>query len=191
MVKFFIQEIKLFKMEEINRLISASKDKKYYSHSIKNLSDKKLAKLEKLALKLEEAGAENPLNWAFSEIEEDIPQFGRFLILKNFYDIIQSTESNISLAKDFDSEAEKKYSEIKNIVGEEKLNVFLKTFSKGIISNVIDFLDDGNCSSDNEIGWALVKTDKEGNLTKKNISGLHEDFPDFEEELKRKEDKGI
>ncbi|GAA3732102.1 MULTISPECIES: hypothetical protein [Flavobacterium] len=171
-------------MEEIERLILGSKEQKYYRHAIKGFSKSELNDFERLALQLEEAGALDPLGWAFSEIKEGIPQAGRFLVLKGLFDIIKSPEENISLAYDFDEEVEEKYLDIQKLVGEEKLSDFLKTFSKGIISNVIDLLDYGNCNSDGEIGWVLVKTDKEGNLTEKIISGLHEDFLDFEDELK-------
>ncbi|MFH6992579.1 hypothetical protein [Flavobacterium sp. FlaQc-48] len=169
-------------MEEINRLISVSKDSKYYSHKIKEFNEKELKEFETLALRLEKAGAANPLSWAFSEVKEGIPQFGRFLVLKNLFDIIESPKENISLAEDFDEEIETKYLDIEKVVGEEKLSDFLKTFSKAIISNVVSLLDEGNFNSDRDkISWALVKTDENNNLTEQVISGLHEDFIDFED----------
>lgn len=172
-------------MEEINRLISVSKDSKYYSHKIKELTEKELKEFTELALRLEEAGAINPLNWAFSEVKEGIPQFARFLVLKNLFNIIESPKENISLAGDFDEEIETKYLNIEKLIGEEKLSDFLNTFSKAIISNVISLLDEGNLTSEKDkISWALVKTDEDDNLTEQIISGLHEDFIDFEDEIK-------
>lgn len=140
---------------------------------------------ESLVMRLGNAGAKNPSSWASSEVTEGLPQFARFLILKSLFDIAKSTDDNIAMAADFDDELDEKYNTIKNAVGEEKLLSFLTAYSKGIIYNVIGLLDEGNQESDRDkISWTLMKTDENFESTGQIIQGLHEDFLEFEDEIK-------
>lgn len=89
------------------------------------------------------------------------------------------------MASDFDDEVEEKYNAIKDIVGEEKLLSFLTSYSKGIIYNVVGLLDEGNQEADRDkISWTLMKTDENFQSTGQMIQGLHEDFLEFEDEIK-------
>ncbi|KPH14721.1 hypothetical protein [Chryseobacterium sp. ERMR1:04] len=140
---------------------------------------------ESLVMRLGNAGAKNPSSWASSEVTEGLPQFARFLVLKSLFDIAKSTDDNIAMAADFDDELDEKYNTIKDAVGEEKLLSFLSAYSKGIIYNVIGLLDEGNQESDRDkISWTLMKTDENFESTGQIIQGLHEDFLEFEDEIK-------
>lgn len=140
---------------------------------------------ESLVMRLGNAGAKNPSSWASSEVTEGLPQFARFLVLKSLFDIAKSTDDNIAMAADFDDELDEKYNTIKDAVGEEKLLSFLTAYSKGIIYNVIGLLDEGNQESDRDkISWTLMKTDENFESTGQMIQGLHEDFLEFEDEIK-------
>lgn len=140
---------------------------------------------ESLVMRLGNAGAKNPSSWASSEVTEGLPQFARFLVLKSLFDIAKSTDDNIAMAADFDDELDEKYNTIKDAVGEEKLLSFLTAYSKGIIYNVIGLLDEGNQESDRDkISWTLMKTDENFESTGQIIQGLHEDFLEFEDEIK-------
>jgi len=148
-------------------------------------SDLQKEEYESLVLRLRKAGAKNPSSWASSEVMEGIPQFTRFLILKSLFDIAKSTDDNIAMAADFDDEVEEKYNAIRDIVGEEKLLSFLTSYSKGIIYNVVGLLDEGNQEADRDkISWTLMKTDENFEPTGQVIQGLHEDFLEFEDEVK-------
>ncbi|SHF81564.1 hypothetical protein SAMN02787100_2670 [Chryseobacterium sp. OV279] len=149
------------------------------------LTDLQKEEYESLVMRLRNAGAKNPSSWASSEVTEGIPQFARFLILKSLFDIAKSTYDNITMASDFDDEVEEKYDAIKDIVGEEKLLSFLTSYSKGIIYNVVGLLDEGNQEADRDkISWTLMKTDENFQSTGQVIQGLHEDFLEFEDEIK-------
>lgn len=140
---------------------------------------------ESLVTRLGNAGAKDPSSWASSEVTEGIPQFARFLVLKSLFDIGKSTEDNIAMAADFDDELDEKYNAIKDAVGEEKLLDFLTSYSKGILHNVVSLLDEGNQESDRDkISWTLMKTDENFEPTGQMIQGLHEDFLEFEDEIK-------
>ena len=140
-----------------------------------------------MVIRLENAGAKNPLNWASSEVSEGIPQFGRFLLLKTLFDLAKSTKDIIAIGADFDDSLDQKYNEIKNAVGADKLNDFLNSYSKGMIYNVISVVDDGNVNCDRDkVSWNLMMTDENDELTGQIIQGLHEDFINFEDEISYK-----
>jgi hypothetical protein len=171
-------------MVHTQKHLDNSADKEYYKQVIAKLTDTQKEEFESLVIRLENAGAKNPLQWASSEVTEGIPQFGRFLMLKTLFDISKSTEDNISMAGDFDEDFEDKYSEIKDIVGQEKLLAFLTSYSKGIIYNVVELLDEGNREADRDkISWTLMKTDENFEATGQIIQGLHEDFLEFGNEI--------
>ncbi|GEJ32479.1 conserved hypothetical protein [Flavobacterium psychrophilum] len=172
-------------MKHTEKHLENSADKEYYKKQISKLTDNQKEEFESLVIRLENAGAKNPLSWANSEVSEKIPQFGRFLVLKSLFDIARSTEDNISMAVDFDEDIEDKFEEIKEKVGQEKLFDFLKSYSKGMIYNIIGLLDEGNLEVDRDkISWALLKTDDNFEPTGQIIQGLHEDFLEFENEIK-------
>lgn len=171
-------------MKHTEKHLDNSSDKKYYKKVISKLTDEQKEALENLVIKFENAGAKNPLTWAVSEITEGIPQFGRFLMLKALFDIGKSTKDNIAMAEDFDFELDEKYTEIKDAVGKKKLLAFLTSYSKGLLYNVIELLDEGNRTADRDkISWVLMKTDENAEPTGQIIQGLHESFFEFEEEM--------
>jgi len=172
-------------MEHTQKHLEKSEYKEYYEKQISNLTDYQKNELENLVIRLENAGAKNPLSWAYSEVIEKIPQFGRFLVLKSLFDIVKSTEDNISLAGDFDEDFEEKFKELKERIGQDKLFDFLTSYSKGMIYNIIELLDEGNREvSRDKISWTLMKTDDTFEPTGQIIQGLHESFLEFENELK-------
>jgi len=171
-------------MKHTQKHLDTSADKKYYKQVISKLTDKQKEEFESLVIRLEKAGAKNPLSWAYSEVTEGIPQFGRFLVLKYLFDIGKSTEDNMAMASDFDDAFDEKYVEIRNAVGEKKLLAFLTSYSKGILYNIIGLLDEGNREIDRDkVSWTLMKTDENFELTGQPIQGLHEDFLEFDSEI--------
>ena len=171
-------------MEHTQKYLDNSADKEHYNQVIAKLTDTQKEQFESLVIRLENAGAKNPLQWASSEVTEGLPQFGRFLMLKSLFDISKSTDDNISMAGDFDENFDEKYAEIKDIVGQEKLLAFLTSYSKGIIYNVVEILDEGNREVDRDkISWTLMKTDENFEPTGQIIQGLHEDFLEFDNEI--------
>ena len=171
-------------MKQTQKHLENSKQKEFYERKISKLTSEQKDEFESLVIRLENAGAKNPLSWASSEVTEKIPQFGRFLVLKTLFDIAKSIEDNISIAEDFDEDINDKFDEIKENVGQEKLFDFLTSYSKGIIYNLIELLDEGNREFDRDkISWTLMKTDENFEPTGQIIQGLHEDFLEFENEV--------
>ncbi len=169
------------KMKKIEEFIN-DLDSKYYKFSYNKLSETQKEEILKLVIKLENAGAKNPFSWAFSEVKEGIPQFSRFIFLKHIFDIIDDLENNILLANEVDefykidiySVSEK----IEKHIGKEEFEKFLKSYTKGVMWQVLNLIDEGNYNEEDYPMWSL----KECN-SGKNIGGLHEDFYEFEEEI--------
>lgn len=170
-------------MSKILKLIDKSPYKDYYLSEIEKFSEDKKRKLEKLIIKLENAGATKPLEWAFSEVEEGIPQFSRFLVLKNLYKIINDIDGNISLFEDFTEDMDDMdliISKIKKNISDIELKDFLKLYGKAIIWNVLQLIEEGNQDLKRDgVSWSLVQVDSNLNSTNQVISGLHEDFQEF------------
>lgn len=172
-------------MSIVEKHIEISPFKEMYLKSLSQFTEGQKAELEDLVIRLDNAGAKNPLQWAISEIEENIPQFGRFLVLKRLFKIANSPMETISMAEDFDDEIEDKYQEICRKAGKELMSDFLKSFSMGVVWNAMEVLDEGNRNADDDkVSWVLMRTDEDGNPTEQIIEGLHEDFIEFENEVK-------
>jgi len=138
---------------------------------------------DELVQKLVRAGATEPKAWAQSEVKENIPQFARFLVLKNLFKIALDVESSLLCANDF-SDISSQWEEIKGKVGEDTFMDFLQNYSLGLISQVIDVLDSGNPEeAEDGVSWMLAEANGDGELTGRFIEGLHEDALDFMEQV--------
>ncbi|MEW7280384.1 hypothetical protein ABW636_17470 [Aquimarina sp. 2201CG1-2-11] len=171
-------------MNLIEKYIESSNSIEYYKDRIDKLSIKQREELENLLEKMNNSGAKEPLSWALSEITENIPQFGRFLFLKELYGIINGVEENMGFADDIDENYEEDIFEVaeklKKSIGEKELNDFLKSYARGIMWQVTNQID-GTYNSSREVVWALKEV-KDG-ANERFISGLHENFNEFEDEL--------
>ncbi|OJJ14635.1 hypothetical protein BKI52_42155 [marine bacterium AO1-C] len=174
-------------MSLIEKYIASSDNEKYYRERLDQLDQTQKAKLEDLLDRLEKAGAKKPLDWALSNVEESIPQFARFLMLKGLFEIIEDIEGNMGFAEDVDESYEDDIEEVSNqlktAIGEDGLNKFLKSYTKGVMWQVINLIDEGNYNTNGDPGWVLKEVNSEGKITGKNVGGLHESFVDFEEEI--------
>ena len=170
-------------MKSLNELLEnlSVGDKKFYCCEIANWNNDQKTQLEELANLFLSVGAKNPISWAYSEITEDVPQLGRFLLLKHMHGIIKDTNGIIVEASEFDDDIQNKMNLISEVLGEELLNKMLYAYGKAILSGVISFIDEGNYSAKTDgISWHLCETTAKGESTGRVIQGLHEDFYDFE-----------
>lgn len=172
-------------METINKHIEKldENEQKRYRYEISRLDEAGKQQLETLVTRMDKAGAAKPLSWAWSEFKEGIPQWTRFMILKGLLQSAGDTAGNLDCGCDFDPAIHETYQEIANGAGEEKLKQFLQSYSKGMLYNVIGLFDEGNTDYDSNDSWQLMTLDREAGTLGKPISGLHEDFIEFENEL--------
>ncbi len=172
-------------MSLIEKYIEQSEDKGYYSEEISKLNEEQKKQLEILLQKLDDCGAKDPLSWAHSEVRENIPQFARFLFLKGVFEIIDDTEENMALADDVDEDYAEDIFEVseklEEAIGSEELNEFLKSYTRGVVWQVLNHIDEGNYNNKSLPEWSLKETSNSAN---RNIGGLHESFNEFKDELK-------
>lgn len=135
-----------------------------------------------LCEQLKAAGATNPKSWANSELQENIPQFARFLMLKGLTDIYRDVEGNINEMDIYSDKANDVYQKLASQLDKQELKELFHFYGKSIIGKVIDMLDEGYLYDVNDnVGWSLMELDDKGTTTDRLIQGLHEDFIEFEE----------
>ncbi len=140
------------------------------------------SRFKDLCEQLKAAGATNPKSWANSELQENIPQFARFLVLKGLTDIYRDVEGNLSEIESYSDEATEVHQKLASQFDEQELKELLHFYGKSIIGKVIDMLDQGYLYDVNDnVGWSLMELDNKGTTTDRLIQGLHEDFLEFEE----------
>ncbi|MBG2914022.1 hypothetical protein [Proteus terrae] len=140
------------------------------------------SRFKDLCEQLKAAGATNPKSWANSELQENIPQFARFLVLKGFTDIYRDVEGNLSEMDIYSDEAPEVYQKLASQFDEQELKELLHFYGKSIIGKVIDMLDQSYLYDVNgNVGWSLMELDNKGTTTDRLIQDLHEDFLEFEE----------
>ncbi len=157
--------------------------KGYFTRKLEEMTDEQKQELLTLIEKMEVAGCEKPLSWAYSEVKEGIPQFARFKVLNELMVISDDVEGARYGAEDYfdciensDVDFNAMHEEMVETIGKDKLEAYLKAYGKGIISSVITTLDEGNVHVERDgFSWVLVKMDEDGKIRPdKVIGGLHE-----------------
>lgn len=171
-------------METINRCLANldEGEQKRYRFEFAKLDEYQQKQLEALVSRMEYSGATKPLSWAWSEFDESIPQWARFMILKGMYQSAADIEGSVDTASEFNPNANQIFEEISEAIGAERLKQFLTAYSKGMLYNMIGIFDDGNPDYDSKDSWLLVTQDRESDTLGKPITGLHEDFLEFDGE---------
>lgn len=104
----------------------------------------------------------------------------RHLVLKGLFDIINDPKGVAEEAAGFDEQIEAQYKALIQVFGKQKCEQFLASFSKGLMYQVVNFIDEGNVNMEKDgFSWRLFETDEKEQCTNKPIGGLHEDFEDL------------
>jgi hypothetical protein len=121
-------------MNNIEKYLDTSPEwKEYYTQTISKLTEEQKSDLEDLIIRLDKAGAKNPLQWAISEITENIPQFGRFLVLKKLFEIANDIDRAIEFAEAYaDDYADLEEKMLQN-VDKSLLKHYLAAYNRGMI----------------------------------------------------------
>lgn len=167
-------------MLDFEPYLQASTQGKRYRHEISQLAETQREKLGALVQNLAAAGAQEPLSWAMSELTEDIAQCARFLILKNLRQVAMDIEGNIQAASDCGADLPAQITSAQAQLGAPALQQLLQDYSQGLLRQIIDALDHGALDhSGTQPGWQIMETNPDGELTGRNIGGLHECAGDF------------
>lgn len=172
-------------MNEINKQLSqmSAHGQKHYRYELSKLNETQLQQLETLLVRMVESGAKKPFNWAWSEFREGIPQWGRFMIISSMYRSADAVAHNVDAGSEFQYNTQQAYAEMVAALGEEKVQGFLKAYGKGMLYSMLDLFDEGHPDYEHDDSWRLVEYNRETETTGKAISGLHEDFLEFESEM--------
>lgn len=140
------------------------------------------SRFKDLCEQLKAAGATDPKSWVKSELQENIPQVARFLVLKGLTDIYHDVDENIGEMDIYSDEVTDVYQKLASQFDNQELKRLLHFYGKSVISKVIDMLDQGYLYDVNDkVGWSLMELNEQGETTDRLIQGLHEDFLEFDE----------
>lgn len=140
------------------------------------------SRFKDLCEQLKAAGATDPKSWVKSELQENIPQVARFLVLKGLTDIYRDVDENIGEMDIYSDEVTDVYQKLASQFDNQELKRLLHFYGKSVISKVIDMLDQGYLYDVNDkVGWSLMELNEQGETTDRLIQGLHEDFLEFDE----------
>lgn len=172
-------------MEQIKKCLWQLSDhnRKHYEYELSKMSEEKKQQLETFVVRLVKEGAKNPLSWAFSEVQEGIPQFARFMIIKNMYLCAYDVAGNVDAGEEFDQQTSNIHQEIVEKIGTEKLHQFLKSYAKGMLYNMVGVFDEGNLDYESDYSWQLMQYNPVTDTLGRPVSGLHEDFLEFDAEI--------
>jgi hypothetical protein len=160
-------------MKTLEDLIQGSSNPKYYDHQLRGLDAGRQERLLELALGLERAGASNALDWAYSEVQENIAQTARFLVLRALCASARDVDQALDSC-DVD-DARGLYDALVDAGAERaSLDRLVLAIARGTVWQCLTALDEGGFGQDNPVGWALAETDGEGKLTGRLVAGLHE-----------------
>lgn len=152
--------------------------KQYYLCEIQKVEEGRLNEILSLIKKMEEAGFRNNFASAYSEITENIPQFGRHSVLRELHRIVRNVERNCQYADDLDKESDWKnlIEKFRKHFSKEEAEKFLQIYTNGVIANVRDLIDYGNPrAEEDDLNWVLLETKEDGSHQGRIITGMWED----------------
>lgn len=145
-------------------------------NDIQEMDEEQRAQLKKLILRMEAAGCTEPLPWAVSEIDEGIPQFARYRVMSELINIAEDTDRGAAYAGIYSDTFDALHEKIRAAVGEDLLKEYLQAYGKGLMGEIVEFIDNGNETAErDQLNWVLTET-----YTGEAIDCLHEDFGEFE-----------
>ncbi len=148
-----------------------------YEEWFNDLSDEKREKTLALVEKFRAHGCDNPESWARSEIGENIAQYARFLFLRKIWTEYLSklhTSKVIRGALDRMKAAGISSEDITKL--DEDISKLVRNVAHSTAFYVINRIDEGKDrdADAHAPGWKLIETDSMGNLTGREVGGLHE-----------------
>lgn len=127
------------------------------------------------------AGCTAPKDWVHSELSEDIPQFARFLMLRDVHRAADAVDETLADALFDRPELEQSVAAMREAVGAEAVHALLHAYAKALGNSFVMVVDEGPAEQgDNTPGWMLMETDGEGVPTGRLVQALHEDYLDFD-----------
>ncbi|HCV95922.1 MAG TPA: hypothetical protein DGV23_04085 [Stenotrophomonas sp.] len=140
------------------------------------------------------AGCLDPRDWVGSELAEDIPEFARFLLLREVYQLTDAVQDTLADAVYDQPALQDTLKALHEAVAPAALEALLLAYGRALGNGWVMALDHGPAGQGPDWpGWQLMETDAEGAPSGRLVQGLHEDYLDFEgayQRLGRSSDAG-
>lgn len=144
--------------------------------------------IERLAARFEQLGARDPLTWARSEVDENIPQLARFCFLRSLWpDLIDSWIGDTDWVERVASTSDEPFADARRAlsrmtdrgVSATEIATLARWVAYETVFGVLFHLADGMDAEagDDDPGWALMETEGFGGPpTGRHVDALHEDL---------------
>lgn len=140
----------------------------------------------RLAAAMHAAGCTQPKDWVRSELGEDIPQFARFLMLRDVHRLADAVDDTLTEALYDQPELQHTLDALRAAVPSASLHALLQAYGKALGNGFVMALDQGPAAPEEGMpGWQLMETDADGAPTGRRVEGLHEDYLDFDTSYER------
>jgi hypothetical protein len=127
------------------------------------------------------AGCTEPKDWVRSELAEDIPQFARFLMLRDVHRLADAVDDTLTEALYDQPGLQRTLDVLRAAVPRSSLDALLLAYGKALGNGFVMALDQGPAAPEEGMpGWQLIETDADGAPTGRRVEGLHEDYLDFD-----------
>ncbi|WP_313139726.1 hypothetical protein [Stenotrophomonas sp.] len=129
---------------------------------------------------LRSAGCSDPASWADSELREDIPQFARFLVLRDVHRLADDVDSALAETLFDRDDLAATLQALRSAVPAAALEALLRAYGQALGNSFVMAVDEGpSMREDGMPGWVLMETDADDTPSGRLIQGLHEDYLDF------------
>jgi hypothetical protein len=171
-------------MKTLEDYAQESEYAQFHLDKLRQYSDEQHQIALEMIHKLEAVGCIDPLPRVMSELEENIPQTAIFGVLREIYMINQRSADGLNEIGQNDEKFRAIVEVMGSVISSADFAYFCKALSKSLSFDFLMLLDD--CPQPSGLpSWGLKEFDADGNETGRFISGLHEDFEDFELEGNR------
>ncbi|WP_313141270.1 hypothetical protein [Stenotrophomonas sp.] len=137
---------------------------------------------DELTAAMKAAGCSDPRSWVNSELGEDLPQFARFLMLRDVHTLADDVDSALSEALFDRPDLEQTLATLRGAVDPQALHALLRAYGKALGNSFVMAVDEGPAMREDGMpGWLLMETDANDEPTGRLVQGLHEDYLDFDD----------
>jgi len=135
---------------------------------------------DELSAAMKAAGCSDPRDWVNSELGENLPQFARFLMLRDVHALADDVDGTLSEALFDRPDLEQTLATLRSAVDPQALHALLHAYGKALGNSVVMAVDEGPAMREDGMpGWLLMETDANDEPTGRLVQGLHEDYLDF------------
>ena len=128
------------------------------------------------------AGCTDPRSWVNSELGENLPQFARFLMLRDVHTLADDVDSALSEALFDRPELEQTLATLRGAMDPQALHALLRAYGNALGNSFVMAVDEGPAMREDGMpGWLLMETDANDEPTGRLVQGLHEDYLDFDD----------